>query len=124
MSLSQQVDGLIEMVERGEFIEAFPRFYAVDAEMQENDNPPRVGIDALIANERMMLAAFPQVQARALSRFVSGDQAVIRWTFEFVAPHGATIRLDELTLQTWRDGRIVHEKFYYDPVQMRPVSAG
>jgi hypothetical protein len=45
---------------------------------------------------------------------------VIHWVFEFTARDGAAIRLDELALQRWQGDRIAQERFYYDPIQMRP----
>lgn len=121
MSLSRLVDDLIGMVEQGRFLEAFERFYASDAEVRENDQPARVGLEALIANETAVLSAFRSVRGKALTSLVDDEQAVIRWAFEFAASDGGLIRLDELTLQTWRGDKITHEKFYYDPAQMRPL---
>jgi ketosteroid isomerase-like protein len=123
MSLSESVSALVEMVESGQFLEALPRFYAPDVQVQENDQPPRVGLDAAVENERRVLSTFPQITSKALATFVRDDQAVIRWSFDFVTANGTTIRLDELALQTWRDGLIVAEKFYYDPAQMQVARA-
>jgi ketosteroid isomerase-like protein len=39
--------------------------------------------------------------------------------FEFVRPDGRTLRMDELAYQLWRGDKIVQERFYYDPAQMR-----
>ena len=123
--LSERVAALVEMVEAGQFLEAMLLFYAADVEVQENEQVPRIGLEAAVANEERVLAAFPKVTARALATFAAGDQAVIRWTFAFTAAGGATFRLDELALQTWRDGWLVREKFYYDPAQMQAaVAAG
>lgn len=119
MSLAARVSALVAMAESGRFLEALPTFYAPDVQVQENDQPPRVGLDAAIANERHVLSAFARITGKALATFVQDDQAVIHWSFDFVAPNGATTRLDELALQTWRDGLIVAEKFYYDPAQMQ-----
>jgi hypothetical protein len=35
-------------------------------------------------------------------------------------PNGQTRSLDELALQIWQGDRIVRERFYYDPGQIRP----
>lgn len=117
--LSDRLAALVEMVEAGEFLEAMLLFYAADVEVRENEQAPRLGLEAAIANEERVLAAFPRVAAKALATFAAGDEAVIRWTFEFATADGTTFRLDELALQTWRDGWIVREKFYYDPAQMQ-----
>jgi len=51
--------------------------------------------------------------------FVNGNTVVIRWIFEFEALAGTNTRLEELAYQRWEDDRIVEEKFYYDPRQLR-----
>lgn len=123
MSVENLVADLVRMVEKSEFLESFPRFYSPDAVVQENDQSPRVGIDALVANEKIVLKTFKKVSGRALRAFVDGDHAVIHWSFQFVLPNDAIIELDELAYQTWEGGLIVREKFYYDPAQMQRAKA-
>lgn len=53
---------------------------------------------------------------------VDGDNVVIRWVFRMTAHDGSVRRMDELALQTWREGRIVAEQFYYDRGQLTPAS--
>jgi hypothetical protein len=43
MPSRERVAALIEHVEQGKYVEALQEFYADDATMQENGNPPRVG---------------------------------------------------------------------------------
>jgi ketosteroid isomerase-like protein len=44
-----------------------------------------------------------------------GDRAAIHWVFDFTGTGGKRLRLDQIAYQTWKDGKIVHERFYYDP---------
>ena len=121
MPSAERIEGLIASVEAGEFVEAIEAYYAEDATMQENGQPPRVGREALVANERQVLAAFDKTRARCVQPvFTSGDQVVIRWLFEFSTGDGRAIRLEELALQRWHGDRIAEERFFYDPVQLRP----
>ena len=121
MPTPDRIEALIARVERGDFVEAIEEFYADEATMQENGQAPRAGRDALVANERRVLAAFEKTRARCVRPvFVHGDHAVIRWLFEFSTAEGATVRLDELAHQRWQGDRIAEERFYYDPVQLRP----
>jgi hypothetical protein len=119
MSIGPKVNQLIEMAERGQFLESLRSFYAVDAQVQENDASPRIGLQALLDNERRVLSVFQNVSGKALRTFVDGNEAIIHWSFEFVTQDGVVIGLDELAYQTWRDGQIVREKFYYDPAQIQ-----
>lgn len=45
---------------------------------------------------------------------VDGDQSVIEMHLEVTTVDGYRIRLEEVGMQTWRDGRIVHERYFYD----------
>jgi hypothetical protein len=67
---------LIRMAEQGSFLEAVPEFYAEDAPMQENNQPPRAGLAALLENERRVLASLKNThQPRG---FVSGRRGPVR----------------------------------------------
>ncbi len=105
------------MVEQGEYVEAIEQFYAPDASMQENSQPPRRGRDTLVAYERAVIAACRAMRTLPVESFlVDGDFVVIHWVFEFTRLSGKTMRIDELAHQRWEGEKIVEERFFYDPV--------
>ena len=53
----------ITRVEQNAHAEAIEEFYAAEATMQENQSPPRVGRDLLVANERKVLARAKSVSS-------------------------------------------------------------
>ncbi len=115
MSIRESVQQLIALVERGEFLEAIERFYAEDATMQENGDPPRVGLPALLANERQALANVQTWHVKhAESYVVDGDRSAIHWLFDMSDAAGKHRTFDEIAWQEWRDGKIIHERFFYD----------
>jgi ketosteroid isomerase-like protein len=119
----ERVLALVAMVEEGKYVEAIREFYAEDASMQENSEPPRAGRDRLIDHEWRMLEAHKEARTLPGSSFVlDGDQVVIHWTFVFTRRDGTSFRMEELAHQRWRGDRIVVERFYYDPAQLRPAS--
>jgi hypothetical protein len=117
-SLEARVIQLIALVENGRFLEAIQQFYAVDAVMRENEGLLRAGLAALLAAERKALASFKEMHIiHAESHIVGGDRAAINWLFEYTGVDGKRHRLNEIAYQHWRDGKIVDERFYYDPAQ-------
>jgi hypothetical protein len=111
----------IAKVEANAHVDAIEEFYAPHASMQENEQPPRAGRDALVANESRVLSRAKSVNSECLRPvFVNGDHVVIRWVFQFEFQDGARTRLDELAYQRWEGDRIVEEKFFYDPHQLQP----
>ena len=52
---------------------------------------------------------------------VDGDFVAVQWRFDFTDSGGVRRRMEELSLQRWRGGRIAEERFFYDPKSIRPL---
>ena len=115
------LERFIARVESNAHVEAVQEFYTEGATLQENQDAPRVGRDAAVANERRVLA-----RARSISSIcvrpalVTGDHVVIRWIFRFEWLDGSVTRMEELAWQRWEGERIAEETFFYDPAQRKP----
>lgn len=111
----------IAMVESNQHDLAIETFYTEDASMQENQSPPRVGRDLLVANERSVLDRVASVNSQCIHPvFMNGDLVVIRWKFQFTWKNGTSSEIEELAYQYWKDELIQEEQFFYDPKQMVP----
>ena len=121
MPTSETLQRFIARVEQNAHAEAIEEFYAADASMQENQLPPRVGRDLLVAHERKVLARARSVTSTCVHPvFLHGNHVVIRWIFEFVWLDGSETRIEELAYQRWNGDRIAQETFFYDPAQLKP----
>lgn len=120
MPTPETLDRFIARVEANAHVEAIEEFYTEGASMQENMGAPRTGRDTLVAREAKTMARAATVRSTCVRpAFLSGDNAVIRWIFEFSWKDGsAATRLEELAYQRWEGERIVQEQFFYDPKQM------
>ena len=120
MPTRERVEALIAMVEAGKYVEAIEQFYAEDATMQENNQPPRGPRAKLVEGEKKTLGAHKEVRTLPGSTcVVDGDVAVVRWTFVFTRKDGSSFRMEELAHQRWRGERIAEERFFYDPAQLQ-----
>jgi ketosteroid isomerase-like protein len=91
-------------------------FYDEGVVMQENLNPPTVGLAANLERERAFVASIAKVnEMRAKAVVVDGDHAVINWRQDLVTTDGAHLVFDQLSFQRWKNGKIVSERFVYDP---------
>lgn len=121
MPSSDTLERFIARVEANAHVEAIREFYAGHASMQENLNPPRVGLQVLVANEERALAMAASVRSECVRPvFLNGDHVVIRWIFEFTGHDGSMRRIEELAWQRWEGEKIVQEQFFYDPAQFAP----
>ncbi|MBW3622033.1 MAG: nuclear transport factor 2 family protein [Armatimonadetes bacterium] len=111
----EQVRQLVALVEQGRFLDAFDAFYADDVTMQENGNPPTVGKAANRTREEQFVGYVAEIREnRAASVIVDGDRSVINWVAEYTGVDGKRLRFDQVAHQTWRDGKIISERFFYD----------
>ncbi len=118
------VDRFVAAVEQGAHAQVIADFYTTNASMQENQQPPRIGRDALVENERNVLKRARKVVSTCVRPvFIDGDRVVIRWIFEFDWLDGSTTRMEEVAYQVWDGELIAQERFFYDPSQMRPVKS-
>ena len=124
MPSRERVQAFIALVEQAKFIEALEEFYHRDASTRENQQPPRLGLERLIADERATMARFATMETERVSDLlVDGDRVVIRWKFTFTPAGGPPMVMEEVALQRWNGDRIAEERFFYDPGQMRPPAA-
>lgn len=106
---------LADMIERGEILEAVDRFYADNAQMQENANAPTVGKDAIVTHEKAFLSTVKEWKRTEFKAIAAeGDVAFLEYAFDFVNTDGQLVRYEQISAQRWKDGQIVHERFYYD----------
>jgi ketosteroid isomerase-like protein len=97
-------------------LEAFDRFYADDVVMQENSGEPSRG---KVANRQRTLDWAETVSqfhvARLIGSAVSGDRAYSEWEYDMTYKNGVRYQINEVTVRVWRDGKVVSERFYWDP---------
>ena len=124
MPTAETLERFIARVEENAHVEAIQDFYTEDASMQENQSPPRVGRELLMARERAVLAKARSVQSKCVRPvFVNGDNVVVRWVFDFEWLDGTKTHMEELAYQRWEGERIAQETFFYDPAQRAPKPA-
>jgi hypothetical protein len=125
MPSSETLERFIAMVESNAHDQALAEYYTETSTMQENQAPPRVGLDAHIASERKVMARAKSIESTCVRPvFVNGDHVIIRWIFRFVWPDESVTRMEEIAYQHWEGERIAAETFFYDPAQRAPVKPG
>jgi SnoaL-like domain len=124
MPTLQTLENFIARVEQNAHAEAIAEFYVEQASMQENQAPPRVGRDALIAGEQRVLARAKALKSTCIRpALLNGDHVAIRWKFHFDWLDGSHTDMEEIAWQRWEGERIAEETFFYDPAQRTPRAA-
>ncbi|MBX3619276.1 MAG: nuclear transport factor 2 family protein [Rhizobacter sp.] len=124
MPTQDTLERFIARVEANAHVEAVEEFYAENSTMQENQNPPRVGRDKHVDNERRVMGRAKSVSSTCVRPvLVNGDHVVIRWIFHFEWADGSHTHMEELAWQRWEGERVAEETFFYDPAQRVPKKA-
>lgn len=119
---SALVRSYIRRVEQHDFVGAIVHFYHERAERQENMGNIVRGRDALLAHEMDLLVRYGQIPVcRAESFAINGRKVFINWVLELDVPGVGRRVLNEVAMQDWDADRIIRERFYYDPAQLRPT---
>jgi ketosteroid isomerase-like protein len=104
---------LNEMIRQGKALEAFERFYADDVVMMENDQA-FVGKDVNRKREQEFFGRIKEVHAASIgATAVSGNTSFCEQSFDATFVDGSRIHMEEVAVRTWKDGKIVKERFYY-----------
>ena len=118
MSIKPQVQDLIRLVEDGKMLDAITKYYDENVAMQENTLPPIVGFAANYEREAAFYGSLLALKFTLASVVIDDDHAVINWVFDYTTADGKQYRMDEIAVQTWRNGKIVHERFIYDTASL------
>ena len=114
MSVKELSNQLDEMIISGQAMEAFEKFYAADCVMQENLNEPCVGKDANRKREEEFFGSIAEFHGAELHSAGAGDDvSFAEMSFDATYKDGNRRKMTEVAVRRWKDGQVVHERFYY-----------
>jgi ketosteroid isomerase-like protein len=117
--LETMVRDFAELLKKGRPLDAMEKYYAPDVVVFENRQLARAGKARCLQYERDALAGQPTPPSFKLSKLAvddSRDHAFLEYVVRFTASNGRPQRLEEVAVQTWDNGLIVQERFYYEGV--------
>jgi len=105
---------LNKLILEGKGSEAFEKFYAEDVVMQEPTDPPRVGKATNRKAEQDFYGSIEEFfGAKLLSSAVGDGVTLSEWQYDFKLKGKPRAKLEEVSRRQWKDGKVVHERFYY-----------
>ena len=110
---------LVSLCRAGRNLDAVATLYARDIVSVEpvgsEEMPAEMrGIDAVRGKNEWWFENHDIHSAAATGPFVGEDQFAVRYDFDVTnRPSGQRMQMSEIALYTVKDGKIVHEQFYY-----------
>jgi len=115
LDLQQRLNVLFGYIRQGQIIEAMREFYDKDVKMQDNTNPPTVGQAANIDREKQFLSGVKEWKGFNVTASAVGDDVTFyECSLDFIATSGQPVHMEQVVVARWKNGKIVHERFYYD----------
>lgn len=118
MGIKEDVKELNDMILQGKAMDAFEKFYAEDVTMQENSEEPRVGKDTNREFEKQFMENIEEFHGMKLNATAFSDDGEIAmnyWDMDVTFKGKERKKSSEVAVQKWKDGKIVKERFFYNP---------
>ncbi|HEX3436155.1 MAG TPA: nuclear transport factor 2 family protein [Pseudacidobacterium sp.] len=121
MSIADIANDLVALCREDKNLEAVDKYYSNDIVSVESasstDMPAEMkGIEAIRGKNKWWLDNHTIHSQEVNGPYVGKDQFAVEFKIDFTnKPSGKRIRLSEMALYTVKDGKIVHEHFYYNP---------
>lgn len=116
MTNLERAQELYNQVGQGQILEAFDTHYAENVIMQE-PNGIREGKAANREYEIQFLNSveeFHGMEIKAISEDVNANKVFIEVAMDVTFKDGNRVNMEQVTVQKWESGQIVHERFYYN----------
>jgi ketosteroid isomerase-like protein len=99
----------------GKIMEAFEKYYSDDVVMQENSEEPRKGkAENRKAEEQFMASVEAFNGASVKASAVNGDVTFSEWEMDITFKGGSRVTMSQVAVRKWKNGKIVHERFFYN----------
>lgn len=113
----KHLDALLNLLANGEFIKGMETFFDDAVVIQEVGQEPKKGKAHSIAVEEEILKGVSDfIQYTAHSKGAGGDKTFYEATMEFKTNDGKHVKQHQAVVTTWKDGKIVNEKYYHKNV--------
>jgi ketosteroid isomerase-like protein len=113
-SVADLDQALNEAILSGKALDAFELYYADDVVMQENSEAPREGKEANRKAEVEFFSSLAEFhEGKLVSSAVNGDVTFGEWFMDVTFQNGYRLKMAQVAVRRWKDGKIVHERFYY-----------
>lgn len=115
MTYLQKVQDLYAMINTGQLLNAFEKFYAQEIVMQEIGEAERVGKDVNREYEKKFVESVKEIHGGGAS-FASNEETgvtmVENW-MDLTFQDGNRVKLEQVCVQTWKEDEIIKEVFYH-----------
>jgi hypothetical protein len=113
-TIKEKINHLNQLILEGKAMEGFEMYYDDEVVMQENELAPTVGKTANREREISFFNSITEFRgAKALDVAVGENVSYVKWHFDYTHKDWGVRNYTQVSVQHWKDGRIVKEQFFY-----------
>lgn len=109
-----RIHELLDYIRNGKIMDAMKEFYADDVVMTEPAYGQTVGLSANLQREQQFVdsvKAFKNFETPSVA--VGDGVAIYENVMDWTDVNDKDIHVEQVVVQKWQGGKIVHERFYY-----------
>nr|WKN37765.1 nuclear transport factor 2 family protein [Tunicatimonas sp. TK19036] len=117
MTYKEKAQDLYNMINTGQLMDAFEKYYHQDCVMVEATGDKREGKEANREYEKKFVSSVKEIHGGGVEAITSSEEdkvtTVESW-MDVTFQDGNRLKLEQVAVQRWDDDQIVHERFYYN----------
>ncbi|MBT34408.1 MAG: hypothetical protein CMO01_32485 [Thalassobius sp.] len=121
MSYLDKAKELYSMIEQGQIMDAFEKFYHDDIEMIEATGEVRKGKDYNREFEIKFMESVQDIHGSGTGAITANEDdkttMVSSW-MDVTFKDGNRVKMEQVAVQNWQGEQIIKERFYYNPGPM------
>jgi hypothetical protein len=115
MADNVRIHELLGYIQEGRIMDAMKEFYADDVIMEEPMYGKTVGLAANLEREQNFVNSVKEFKNFEAAQIAVGDNvSIYENVMDWVDVNDQEMHIEQVAVATWKDGKIVHERFYYD----------
>jgi ketosteroid isomerase-like protein len=113
-TMAVRLEELLGYIREGRIMDAMNEFYHDDVVMEEPAYGKTNGLQANLEREQKFVDSVAEFKSFETPTVLAGENSSsYENMMEWKATDGQEIRVEQVVVQQWRDGKIIHERFYY-----------
>ena len=115
IDLQSRLDDLLDYIRNGRIIDAMNEFYDDTLTMTEPAYGDTVGLAANLTREQGFVDSVKEWKNFDVTATTVGDNVTMyESVMDWVNTDGEDVHVEQIAVARWKDGKIVHERFYYN----------
>ena len=109
-----RIHDLLDYIRNGRIIDAMHEFYDEKVVMEEPAHGRPEGLSANVEREKQFVASVKEIRAFEVPRVAVGEGvSMYENVMDWLDVEGNEVHVEQVSVATWENGKIVHERFYY-----------